>query len=99
MSWCYIPSCEISSRKKGISFFIAVNRVQNFSSEEKTKKISNRHQAESFMTVKQSFLLQGCLAEVLKMAESRLFPALLPSISTGFRHGERLEGAPTSAGI
>jgi len=92
MSWCYIPSCEISSRKKGISFL-------NFSSEEKTKKISNRHQAESFMTVKQSFLLQGCLAEVLKMAESRLFPALLPSISTGFRHGERLEGAPTSAGI
>jgi len=91
MSWCYIPSCEISSRKKGLSFFIALNRVQNFPSE-KTKKMSNKRQAESFLTFKTKLTFKGCLKGFLKRLESWLFPALLPSISTGFRHGERLEG-------
>jgi len=83
---------------KESSFFIAVNRVQNFPSE-KTKKTTNRHQAESLLTVKQSFLLQDGLAEA---SSNPLVSARRSYASSDFgleKGGMAWRGVPTSAGI
>jgi len=57
-------------------------------------KTSTGYQLESFLKVKAKLTFKGRLEGFLKRLEGLLFPALLPSISTGFRRGERLEGGP-----
>jgi len=93
-------ACELFKPKdsfiagKELSFFIDMNRIQNFSSKEKTKKTSNKRQAESFLTVKQSFLLQDVSAKLkdyLKLQLGRLTLQAFPDLK---KLGKGLKGGP-----
>jgi len=88
---------------KELSFFIDMNKVQSFPHSKKAKQTPSKHQAESFLTVKQKFLLQNGLAEASSNPLALLITARPSYASSDFGlrkgWGKAWRGVPTSAGI
>jgi len=79
--WCHILRSDFIAGKE-LSFFIDMNEVQSFPHSKKAEQTSRDNQLESFLTVKTKLRFKDGLAEVLKMAVSRLLSTRLPSISS-----------------